>query len=79
MHDLLAQYGNANEGRVIRIWNQHWVALKGANGGTKVAMYFDDKISMKIRSFDGASNALELLELMKEKDWIKSHQGLRVT
>ena len=76
VHDLLAQYGDANEGRVFRIWNQHWVALKGENRGTKVAMYFDDKIYMKIRNFDGASKALELMELMKEKDWIKSHQGL---
>ena len=76
MHDLLAQYGEANEGRVFCIWNEHWVSLKGANRDTKVAMYSDDSICMKIRNFDGAANVLELMELMIEKEWIKSHQGL---
>ena len=71
VHDLQAQYGDANEGRAFRIWDQYWVFLKGTNRGTEVTMYFDDKISMKIRNFDGASNVLELM--------IKSHQGLRVT
>ena len=79
VHDLLANYVDAKEGCVFRLWDQHWVALKIANRDTKEAMYFDDKMSMKIRNFDGAANVLELMELMTEKEWIKSHQGLRVT
>ena len=48
VHGLLAQYVNAKEGRVFSLWNEHWVALKIANRDTKVGIYFDDKISMKI-------------------------------
>ena len=49
-HGLLAQYVDANKGCVLRIWNEHWVSLKGANRDTKVAMYFYDRICMKIRN-----------------------------
>ena len=76
VHGLMVQYVDENEGRVFSLWNEHWVALKGANRDTKVAMYFNDKVSTKIRNFDGAANVLELMELMAEKDWINIHQGL---
>ena len=49
VHGLLAQYVDAKVGRVSVLWNQHWVSLKGANRDTKVAMYFDDRICIKIR------------------------------
>ena len=74
VHDLLANYVNVKQGRVFRLWDQHWVALKIANRDTKEAMYFDDKMSMKIRNFDGAATVFELMEEMTEKNWIKTRQ-----
>ena len=59
VHKLLANYVDVKEGHVFRLWDQKWVALKFVNGVSNEAMYFDDKINMKIRSFDGAANVLE--------------------
>ena len=60
---------------MITLWCQHWVALKVMDADASQAMYFYDKIAMKIRNYEGAANVLELMEQTKENDWIYTHEG----
>ena len=48
-------------GLVFRTEN-HWVAIESIKG-TSEGMYYDDKILMKIRNYEGAVTCLELMHI----------------